>query len=214
MNAVTQARELYTNGVEDERYDATVDRTTDWVNKISQLVVLNANSSNGLAQSLADAIRNTATQYPVAMISGMNALGQPEGVSQANPFWLALANKADLAADYVTSVNRAKAEYLVGESTTVDSGPYKIMVCAPNGLIGTGMLQHQAELRISQSAAARDYNKATVQAEAQRDRTLASARTNLAAAKGTWKEGLVAQTDANTTSTRAARKEGSIEKPR
>jgi hypothetical protein len=73
------------------------------------------------------------------------------------------------------------------------------MVCAPNGLIGTGMLQHQAELRISQSAAAREYNKATVQAEAQRDRTLASARTNLAAAKGTWEEGLVAQTDANTT---------------
>jgi len=61
------------------------------------------------------------------------------------------------------------------------------------------MLLHQANLRISQSAAARDYNKATVEAAGQRDRTLASARTNLAAAKGAWEEGLVAQTDANTT---------------
>jgi len=191
INAVTQARELYTNSVEDERHEATVDRANDWVSKISQLVRLNATSSNGLAQSLADAIRNMATQYPVTTIGGMSALGQPMmGVSQANPFWMALANKAELAADYLSSVNRAQTNYLTGR-TEIVGGDVAILL--------PGMLQHQADLRISQSAATRDYNKATVEAAGQRDRTLANTRTNLAAAKGTWEEGLVAQTDANTT---------------
>lgn len=190
INAVTQARELYTNSVEDERHEANVDRANDWVSKISQLVRLNATSSNGLAQSLADAIRNMATQYPVTTIGGMSALGQPMGVSQANPFWMALANKAELAADYLSSVNRAQTNYLTGR-TEIVGGDLAIMF--------PGMLQHQADLQISQSAATRDYNKATVEAAGQRDRTLANARTNLAAAKGTWEQGLVAQTDANTT---------------
>ena len=190
INAVTQARELYTNSAEDERHEATVDRANDWVSKISQLVSLNATSSNGLAQSLADAIRNMATQYPVTTIGGMSALGQPMGVSQANPFWMALANKAELAADYLSSVNRAQTNYLTGR-TEIVGGDLAIML--------PGMLQHQADLRISQSAATRDYNKATVETAGQRDRTLANARTNLAAAKGTWEQGLVSQTDTNTT---------------
>ena len=190
INTVTQARELYTNSVEDERHEATVDRANDWVSKISQLVRLNATSSNGLAQSLADAIRNMATQYPVTTIGGMSALGQPMGVSQANPFWMALADKAELAADYLSSVNRAQTNYLTGR-TEIVGGDVAIML--------PGMLQHQADLRISQSAATRDYNKATVEAAGQRDRTLANARTNLAAAKGTWEQGLVSQTDTNTT---------------
>ena len=40
INTVTQARELYTNSVEDERHEATADRANDWVRKISQLVSL------------------------------------------------------------------------------------------------------------------------------------------------------------------------------
>jgi len=62
-----------------------------------------------------------------------------------------------------------------------------------------GMLQHQAELQISQSAAIRDFNKATVQASFRRDRAFAKARTDLASAKGTWEQGLVSHTDTNTT---------------
>ena len=160
INTVTQARELYTNSVEDERHEASVDRANDWVSKISQLVRLNATSSNGLAQSLADAIRNMATQYPVTL-QPTESNGQiTMGVLQTNPFWMALANKAELAADYLSSVNRAQTNYLTGR-TEIVGGDLAIML--------PGMLQHQANLRISQSAAARDYNKATVQAESRRD---------------------------------------------
>ncbi len=70
--------------MEDERHEATVDRANDWVSKISQLVRLNATSSNGLAQSLADAIRNMATQYPVTF-QQTDANGQVTiGASQTN----------------------------------------------------------------------------------------------------------------------------------
>jgi len=61
------------------------------------------------------------------------------------------------------------------------------------------MLQHQADLQISQSAATRDFNKAAAEAAAEADRTLAGARTDLASAKGTWERGLVSHTDTNTT---------------
>jgi hypothetical protein len=77
----------------------------------------------------------------------MSALGQPMmGVSQANPFWMALANKAELAADYLSSVNRAQTNYLTGR-TEIVGGDVAILL--------PGMLQHQADLRISQSAARR-----------------------------------------------------------
>ena|GEM_PF-2553133 len=116
--------------------------------------------------------------------------GATIGLAHNNPFWLALANKADLAADYLGSVNRAKTDYLVGRTEIVGGD---LVVQLP------GMLQHQADLQISQSAATRDFNKATVQASGQRDRTLAGARTDLASAKGTWERGLVSHTDTNTT---------------
>ena len=56
-----------------------------------------------------------------------------------------------------------------------------------------GMLQHEADLQISVSEAQRDYNKSTVQLAGERNRTQATAVTNLVVAKGAWEQGLASQ---------------------
>jgi hypothetical protein len=113
----------------------------------------------------------------------------------ASSFWLALADKADLAVEYVRSRNAAQVRYLVGYSEPDAPGSDLLIHHA-------GLLEMQSGLLISKSAARRDFSKATVHLEAQHERSLVNARHELVVAKGVWEQGLAGQNQAHTTVTK------------
>ena len=181
VDAVADAREGYTQQVEDTRHDATEAGLHDWVAKISQIVMLNATTSNGLATSLATSIRGLA--------------GQSSGSSGAGAFWSALADKADLAADYVQSLNKAKTDYLVGKNVVHSEFFFDGQTIQQiDSVVHTpGMLEHQAEFQINVSEALRDYNVEVTAAQNVRDRSEATAYSTLATDQNAAAQGQLGQ---------------------
>ena len=180
VDAVTTAAETLNDGLQNAQKTLATSKWNAWLTASKGLVNLDAESTIAKAESLAVAIDELATENPV---SGFSGSGQTQtNWSAPNPFWTALAAKADQSAEYIADTKNAERLYY-GRSPWSDN---------VNGAIiehqfGTrGVLDARRDYEVGMSDATATQNKALQHTAGTRDRELAAAAAQLAQSRGAY----------------------------
>ena len=111
VTTVTTQNETLTNALQDAQATLAQQRWNAWLTGAKSLVNLNAESSISRAQSLVTAIGQLVNEQPVTWSGSGSGSGSGVGYSAPNPFWAALAQKAQLSSDYITATKNAERLY-------------------------------------------------------------------------------------------------------
>ena len=182
VDAVTTAGETLNDGLQNAQKTLSTSKWNAWLTASKGLVNLDANSTIAKAESLADAIDELATATE-NRVYGSSGSGQTQtNWSAPNPFWTALATKADQSAEYIADTKNAERLYY-GRSPWSDN---------VNGAIiehqfGTrGVLDARRDYEVGMADATATQNKALQHTAGTRDRELAAAAVQLAQSRGAY----------------------------
>ncbi len=176
IDAVTAAQETLTNSLQNGQKTLTQQKADAWLTASKGLVNLDTESTIQRAQGLAAAIGELAGEHPVYVDNGQS------GYTFDNPFWVALAQKANQSAEYMADMKNAERLYYGRSpwSETVNGAVIDHM----NGT--RGVLDARRDFEVGMADAAATQNKALQQAGGTRDRELADAGLQLAQARSTY----------------------------
>ena len=180
VDAVTTAGETLNDGLQNAQKTLSTSKWNAWLTASKGLVNLDAESTIAKAESLADAIEELATENRV---SGSSGSGQTQtNWSAPNPFWTALAAKADQSAEYIADTKNAERLYY-GRSPWSDNVNGAI-IDHPSGT--RGVLDARRDYEVGMADATATQNKALQHTAGTRDRELAAAAVQLAQSRGAY----------------------------
>ncbi|GDX93652.1 hypothetical protein LBMAG46_36610 [Planctomycetia bacterium] len=173
---MTAAQETLTNSLQDGQKSLNQQKADAWLTASKALVNLDTESTIQRAQGLAGAIGELAGDDRVHVENGQS------GYDIDNPFWVALAQKADRSAEYIADTKNAERLYYGRSpwSETVNGAVIDHM----NGT--RGVLDARRDYEVGTADAAATQNKALQHSAGTRDRELADAGLQLAQARSTY----------------------------
>ncbi len=178
VNTVTSANETLTNVLTNAQKTLAEGRWDAWLKGSKNLVNLDTETAIADSQNLATAIGNLAEQDRA---TGFNANNDTTW-SVANPFWRALADKAQLSADYIKTTKSAERTYY-GRNPWSENQNGAII----DYLQGSrGVLDARRDFEVGAVTAQASLQKNAQAAAGQRDRELADAANALAQARSTY----------------------------